>query len=60
MRGWAELRDSGFLKQILNERVERALWQKRFDMVHDRVFEAWDWQWLLTMWRKNGLSIHPR
>ena len=57
---WPELRDAGFLDQVLDDPVERRCWRTRFDNVHaGNVTWAWDWQWLFAMWRQHGLSVVP-
>lgn len=60
MRRWPELRDAGFLDEVLPDRVERDYWSERFNSAYSgRFTRVWDWQWLFTIWRQNGLSVVP-
>jgi len=59
MKHWNEIKELGYLKDILvDERLARN-WTKSFQFVYDGNLDCWDFQWLFSCWSQNGLSIIP-
>lgn len=60
MKDWPALRATEWLAEIgdgHNDFVE--YWTKRFDEVHDRRLDTWDYAWVYSCWRHGLLSIVP-
>lgn len=34
-------------------------WKERFEMMKNKQFDTWDYQWLFSIWFHNGISITP-
>jgi hypothetical protein len=34
-------------------------WKERFEMMKNKQFDTWDYQWLFSIWLHNGISITP-
>lgn len=59
MKHWAEIRESGYLKDILGDDRLATNWSKTFQFVYDKNLDCWDFQWLFSCWIQGGLSIIP-
>lgn len=46
-------------KTISNFR-EIKYWMKKFEKVFNNQIDTWDYQWLYTIWKNEGLCITPR
>lgn len=46
-------------KTISNSR-EIKYWMKKFEKVFNNQIDTWDYQWLYTIWKNEGLCITPR
>jgi hypothetical protein len=56
---WPEIRDSGWLKDILLDRAAVIDWTNRFDAVYTNKLNTWDYQWTFSCWLQSSLSILP-
>jgi hypothetical protein len=58
---WPALRDTSWLLDIVGDTRAVQYWQKVFDQayVSRGNVNYWDYQWTLTCWAQNGLSILP-
>jgi hypothetical protein len=57
---WPEIRDSGWLKDIL---INPLVVQKRTNILqktYKNQIDTWDYQWNFACWIQNGLSILPK
>jgi hypothetical protein len=62
MEMWPKLRETPWLYDILGDKEAAEWWRDYFDgaIKGDRtLYDAWDCQWLFTIWTQNGLSITP-
>ncbi|MBD2459978.1 glycosyltransferase family 2 protein [Oscillatoria sp. FACHB-1407] len=59
MSRWTELRDQGWLEQYLGEPEAAEWWKDTFQRTYDEKVDTWDWQWILSCWVNNGLTIVP-
>jgi hypothetical protein len=59
MKLWPDVRDQGWLKDLLNNPFAVQYWQKKFQDVHDNTIDTWDFRWTFACWIHNGLSILP-
>ncbi len=60
MRQWPSLRETPWLRDLLeNERASRY-WTARFDYVaNGRRSDIWDVAWVFATWLHRGMCIHP-
>lgn len=57
---WPECKNQGWLLQMFDDKIERDYWQTIWDKVYDnKIPAAWDYQWIYTVRKNNGLSITP-
>jgi GT2 family glycosyltransferase len=56
---WPELRDTGGLEELLEDRRAVQFWSWAFEQAHSGHFSAWDWAWNLAVWLDGGLSVVP-
>ncbi len=56
---WPDLRSTDWLLHRVNSRRELVYWKKYFDLVHSRAIDTWDYQWVYSQWKIDGLSIVP-
>jgi hypothetical protein len=46
-------------KSILNYEKSRAFWEPEFINTKKGVMNTWDYQWVFSIWKNNGLVIAP-
>ena len=56
---WPELRDGGWLEDVLSDRRAVSYWTRIYQDVYDGLIDTWDYQWQLTVWLQNGLVALP-
>lgn len=56
---WPEIRDRGWLCEILHNKRVTSYWRNIFERVYKDEIDTWDYQWLFACWVQNGLSILP-
>jgi hypothetical protein len=56
---WPEIRDDGWLESVLFDRSERRFWSNTFQAVYGGKIDTWDYQWNLTSFTNNTISIIP-
>lgn len=60
MTQWEKLQRENFLTYYLkDDRVAQA-WQNTFEATYHDHVNIWDYQWLLSCWLQDSLSIHPK
>ena len=60
LAGWPALRESGLLKSIFFNRVERKYWSKIWQTLVDQGRpDTWDYQWTFTCLANGGLTALP-
>lgn len=60
MNTWPEIQKGKWLADILRgEEYAIPSWEKIFQAVRAGDIDTWDYQWLLSNWAQNGLSITP-
>jgi hypothetical protein len=47
------------LQQQITDRGSRIFWESVFDKAYTNRVDTWDYQWVYTIWKKNGLCILP-
>src|SRR5262249_38113345 len=58
MSAWPELRDSGWLREILSERYAVEYWSHVLETTY-RDRDTWDRAWQLACWLRGGLHAIP-
>jgi hypothetical protein len=62
MKLWPTLRETAWLLDILGDELAARWWKNYFDLAWggDReLYDAYDCQWVYSIWVQNGLSITP-
>jgi len=59
MKSWPEIKEGGWLKDILKDQKAVKFWEKIFENTHLGKIDTWDYEWVFSCWIQNGLSILP-
>jgi hypothetical protein len=59
MRAWREERGGDWLARCVRDPVERRIWEQSFDATLSGGVDAWDYRWVLAVWRTGSLGIAP-
>jgi hypothetical protein len=59
MADWPAFNNSKQFKNWCLHKTEREYWTKIFDSVYNGNIDTWDYQWVYTMIKNNGLSLVP-
>ena len=59
MEAWPEVRDGGWLGDLLGDPEAETYWRTLFDLAHRREIDTWDFAWLFAVWRSSGLTVLP-
>lgn len=56
---WPELRDGGWLEDLLGERAAAAYWTRKFDDTHAERNSSWAYRWTFAAWAHSRLTVLP-
>lgn len=56
---WSEVRDRGWLADILGDPKQVKYWCNAFQSVADNKIDTWDYQWTFASWINSTLTILP-
>jgi hypothetical protein len=59
MKIWSEVKTQNLLPEILTDTQTLRYWDKIFQMTYEEHYNTWDYQWILSCWMQNSLSIIP-
>jgi hypothetical protein len=59
MKDWPGLKSEDFLLKILNNKKAVKYWEIIMQETYDGEINTWDYQWLYSCWKKNGLTVIP-
>ena len=59
MKAWPEIRENGYLHNILYDKRLVRYWEAIFNSVYNGSISTWDYQWVFSCWVQGGLSIIP-
>jgi hypothetical protein len=59
LQTWPEARQDVWLQSFLDDPLEVEYWTWIFERLYRGLIDTWDYQWLFTCWRYNGLCIQP-
>ncbi len=60
MKDWILLRGENWIESIHHAKSEQEYWSKIFDSCTLGNDPHWDYAWMFSCWRRNGLSIIPK
>ena len=60
LKVWPEIKEKSLLSQILLDSNAASSWEEILQAAYDNHINIWDYQWTLSCWLQNSLSIHPR
>ena len=56
---WPEIRDGGWLDDMLGDPRAARYWSGMFEMAYRGGADTWDYQWLFACWAQGGLTVLP-
>lgn len=56
---WDSWKNSSSWKEYWIRAIDRRYWEKIFNDVFNGKINTWDYQWVLCIWRQNGLTATP-
>ena len=59
MSHWKQVHQQQILSDILQDHYAVEAWTKIFESTYSGHVDTWDYQWMLSCWLQNSLSIHP-
>lgn len=59
MSRWPELRDQGWLLDMLKDRVAAGYWTQIFDDTFGERNSSWAYRWTFSTWVNDGLTVLP-
>ncbi|MGL5879234.1 MAG: glycosyltransferase family 2 protein, partial [Xenococcaceae cyanobacterium] len=59
MKLWPAIREMNFLRDILVDPEAVKVWTWVLQSTYEGSISTWDFQWTLTSWLRNGLSVTP-
>ena len=59
MKIWPEIRDGGWLRDLLGDKKSVRYWKKMFENVYQGKIDTWDYQWIFSCWVQGALTILP-
>jgi len=59
MTNWPEVRDQGWLAELLDSRHEVRYWSNIFERVYRGEIDTWDYQWFFSNWLQRRVNIVP-
>lgn len=54
-----EFKSQNLIQNIFEDKKIQNHWLKLFQSVYDNKIDTWDFQWVYTIWKQNGLSVIP-
>jgi hypothetical protein len=59
MKQWPEIRDGGWLEDLLGSKVSYLYWKYIFENVYKGKIDTWDYQWTFSCWIQGALAVIP-
>lgn len=59
MKLWPEIRDGGWLKDLLGGKKSVLYWKYNFENTYKGKIDTWDYQWVFSCWIQSALTIIP-
>lgn len=59
MKLWPNVLETRLMDEFFPDKTTADFWYKKFQTMYEGKIDTWDYQWLLSCWLQNGLSILP-
>ncbi len=59
MKDYPEFKKQNKINTIWGKKYIQKYWIKIFDQIYNKEIDTWDYQWVYSVWKQNGLSIIP-
>ena len=59
MKMWPEIRDGGWLEDLLRAKRSVWYWKYKFENAYKGKIDTWDYQWTFSCWIQNALTVIP-
>ena len=59
IKAWQSLRNTDWLRDLLKDSSSRKHWENIFDRMLAGEIDTWDYQWVFSCFRQDGLSLVP-
>jgi hypothetical protein len=59
MKDWPEMRDNNQLSKYIDHPLILEYWNERFDRVYNKLIDTWDYQWIYTIFKHQGVCCYP-
>jgi hypothetical protein len=59
MKDFDEFKSENTIKNFHFDRKMQKYWMKYFQIVYENKLDTWDFQWVYTIWKRNGIGIIP-
>ena len=59
MKVWHEIRDGGWLEDLLGTKKSVWYWKNIFENVYKGKIDTWDYQWTFSCWIQSALTVLP-
>ncbi|WP_292463380.1 hypothetical protein [Methanolobus sp.] len=59
MKLWPEIRDGGWLRDLLKSTKSVWYWRYIFEKAYNGKKDTWDYQWTFSCWTQNALTVIP-
>jgi hypothetical protein len=59
MEGFLDFVKDEKIKNVLNKKENQNYFLERFNEVYKGNIDTWDYQWVYSIWKNNGISIAP-
>jgi hypothetical protein len=56
---WPEIRDGGWLEDVLGKRLAAEYWRRIFDETHAERNTSWAYRWTFSAWVNGALTVLP-
>jgi hypothetical protein len=59
MKLWPEIRDGGWLEDLLGNKISVLYWRYKFENAYNGKINTWDYQWTFSCWIQSALTVIP-
>lgn len=56
---WPEYSSSKEWEMVMQNLEERKYWEPLINQTYNNQIDTWDYQWSVSIWKKNGINITP-
>lgn len=59
MKDWSVLKKKRWLNDLFSNPDSTRYWSSLFDRVYENLIDTWDYQWVYSIWKHNGIAVIP-